>query len=353
MTVKLNRFIAILVLLALTISFSGCFLFGGGNDALPEWRTAPTAIINSEMALTHVAELFELPENLLLVDPEAGEIVAVTAESSRITGFKVTLTEQVWDEDVAFFIVTRDYRVYFNLSGEEVRDGVYLISRYDEDALTGFELPLPVVSAPGTATLPEISLPDVLDVLDGFDVLESFGLHELLGGLEGLDIAALLALLSELGVFDVLDSVDLHQVLETQGVCECGLAFPAAPVTPAETTPPPPQAEAPAAITSPPIAETPPPVETLRISSSREALALLMRVTNIPEDSLQNAFLLGISAEDILNSEYTTVDGRTVTGYSFVVRGTFYSEPVIGFLVAEDGRIFYRLETDRTTIHEY
>jgi len=144
-----SRFFALITLLAVTISFSGCFLFSKDDGTLPDWRVSPTAIVSPEMALAHVVELLELSEDFFFVDAEAGEITAVTAESSRITGFAVSFVGGLWEEDVAFFLVTRDYRVYYNIGGEEVRDGVFLISRYEEDVFTEREIiPEPPVSLP-------------------------------------------------------------------------------------------------------------------------------------------------------------------------------------------------------------
>jgi len=135
-----NKCIKIAALLALTISLSGCFLFGSGDNAEQEWLVNPTAIISPEMAITFVAELFELPEDMFYA--EDGTISAVTAEGGRREGFAVFLHEPLWNEDVSFFLVTRDYRLFLNFGGEEVRSGVFLISPIAEDMLTEIE-PLP------------------------------------------------------------------------------------------------------------------------------------------------------------------------------------------------------------------
>jgi hypothetical protein len=132
-----NKCIKIAALLALTISLSGCFLFGGGDNAEQEWLVNPTAIISPEMAITFVAELFELPEDMFYA--EDGTISAVTAEGGRREGFAVFLREPLWNEDVSFFLVTRDYRLFLNFGGEEVRSGVFLIVPIAEDMLTEIE----------------------------------------------------------------------------------------------------------------------------------------------------------------------------------------------------------------------
>ena len=147
---------AILVLTSISIVFAGC----KSDEESSDWRTTPTAIVSSEMALVHVAELLELSEDLFFTDDEAGEITAVTAESSRITGFPVYATaSSLWNEDVEFFLVTRDYRVYYNIGGEEVRAGVPLVSLYEDGVLTERE--------PEPEPEPE---PDVTDEPDEPDV---------------------------------------------------------------------------------------------------------------------------------------------------------------------------------------
>jgi len=168
--------IAILVLTSISIIFActGCFIFSKDDDTLPDWRVSPTAIVNSEMALAHVAELLELSEDFFFADSDAGEITAVTAESSRITGFVVSFVGGLWEEDVAFFLVTRDSRVYYNIGGEEVRNGVFLISRYEEDIFTEREIiPEPSPDEPDVGDdVPGVpsDVPDVpLDDTDDLD----------------------------------------------------------------------------------------------------------------------------------------------------------------------------------------
>jgi hypothetical protein len=133
---------AFLLLFAVIVSigFSGCFLFGGDKEEeLPDWRVSPTAIVDSEMALAHVEwyfELMEFPEGTFFTDKDARELTGVTAEQSRISGFAVELTQPLWAEDISFFFVTRDGRLFYNLAGQEVRAGVPLILEFDAEALT-------------------------------------------------------------------------------------------------------------------------------------------------------------------------------------------------------------------------
>jgi hypothetical protein len=132
-TCKLIKIAAILMLLSLTVSLSGCFLFGSEEEELPDWRVNPTAIVNSDMALEYIEWYFELmnfPANSFFAEHDAEEITAVTGSGSRISGFAVELIQPLWEEDVTFFLVTRSSRIYYNLGNEEVRNGVPLIERF-------------------------------------------------------------------------------------------------------------------------------------------------------------------------------------------------------------------------------
>ncbi|MCL2693691.1 MAG: hypothetical protein FWE60_01140 [Oscillospiraceae bacterium] len=122
-----------------SISLSGCPLSGSSEEELPDWRVRPTAIVDTEMALEHLEWYFgllEFPEGSFRAGSQAREITAVTKEGSRINGFTVELSQPLWEEDVTFFLVTRDKRIFYNIGGEEVRDGVPLIIRFEEGALT-------------------------------------------------------------------------------------------------------------------------------------------------------------------------------------------------------------------------
>jgi hypothetical protein len=139
------------LLLVTMLAFAAC---KPDEADLPEWRVNPTAVVNSELALAHVEwyfELMEFPENSFFVFNEDDEITAVTENGSRINGFAVYLRRPLWEEDVAFFLVTRDERIFYNLGGQEVRGDVPLVERFSlEDAewvlrelpdLSGTELP--------------------------------------------------------------------------------------------------------------------------------------------------------------------------------------------------------------------
>ncbi|MCL2638725.1 MAG: hypothetical protein FWD48_10205 [Oscillospiraceae bacterium] len=128
-----------LLLFAVTISFSGCFLFGGEEEELPDWRVNPTAIVNAELALEQVRwyfELMEFEEDAFYVEESAEELTAVTENGSRLSGFAVFLTQPLWSEDISFFFVARDGRLFYNLAGEQVRAGVPLIIPFETEALT-------------------------------------------------------------------------------------------------------------------------------------------------------------------------------------------------------------------------
>ncbi|MCL2696956.1 MAG: hypothetical protein FWE74_02605 [Oscillospiraceae bacterium] len=134
-----KRLFAVLSIFAVTISLSGCFLFGGKNEELPEWRVNPTAIVDSGLALAHIEwyfELLELPEDSFYIIPDAEEITAVNESGSRITGFSVYLSKPLWVEDVTFLFVTRDKRLFYNISGQEARADVPLIISFEADELT-------------------------------------------------------------------------------------------------------------------------------------------------------------------------------------------------------------------------
>ncbi|MDR2531997.1 MAG: hypothetical protein LBC82_04065 [Oscillospiraceae bacterium] len=134
---RLFRITVVWALFVTLLSFAGC----NRDNSQPDWLVKPTAVVSPEMAITHVAQLLELPEDLFYSPYLEGKSEkrtesAVTEKGSRINGFAVSLCEPLWNEDVSFFLVTRDYRVYFNLSGEYFRDGVPLISRYEDGVFT-------------------------------------------------------------------------------------------------------------------------------------------------------------------------------------------------------------------------
>jgi hypothetical protein len=137
MAVKVFRFTVVLVLLSmLSIVFTAC---KPEEEELPGWRVSPTAIVDAELARGHVEwyfELMEFPPDSFYTDPEAGEITAVTAGGSRVSGFAVFMHERLWMEDVTFFFVTRDERLFYNIGGEEARSGVPRVFEFDTEALT-------------------------------------------------------------------------------------------------------------------------------------------------------------------------------------------------------------------------
>jgi hypothetical protein len=127
-----------LLLFAVSISLSGCFLFGG-EEELPDWRVNPTAITTPQLALAHLEwyfELMEFPEDSFYIIEGEEEITAVSESGSRISGFAVYLRESLWAEDISFFFVTRDERLFYNIGRQEVRAGVPLIAEFSVETLT-------------------------------------------------------------------------------------------------------------------------------------------------------------------------------------------------------------------------
>jgi hypothetical protein len=140
---KLTKVAAVLIAFSLVLNLSGCFLFGGEDEELPDWRVKPTAIVNAELALAHLEwyfELLEFPADSFFAEADAAEITAVTDSRSRIVGFAVEVCQPLWVDDVSFFLITRDERIFYNLRGQEARDGVFLVHRFEEGALTLAEL---------------------------------------------------------------------------------------------------------------------------------------------------------------------------------------------------------------------
>jgi hypothetical protein len=148
MSVKFFRFTLFLFIILTIFLVTGCKSDDVDTSA-PNWRTTPTAIVSPEMAVVHVAELFalEYADVLELIDDffyspflagltKEQEILGVTAERSRINGFLVYPNVNIWEEGDVFFLVARDERVFYNLNGEEAREGVPLITRYREGSLT-------------------------------------------------------------------------------------------------------------------------------------------------------------------------------------------------------------------------
>jgi hypothetical protein len=124
------------LLLVTALAFTAC---SPEEEQLPDWRVNPTAIIDAGLALDHVAwyfELMEFPAGAFYAYADSAEITAVTPEGSRISGFAVYLNQPLWTDDVNFFLVTRDERLFYNIGGEEVRAGVYLVHRFETESLS-------------------------------------------------------------------------------------------------------------------------------------------------------------------------------------------------------------------------
>jgi len=128
------------ILLLFSILLAAC-----GGEETPR-DLPPVSITSPEAAIAYVSKTLGIPKASLIspfiegwTDEELA--MAVTDAGGRINGFVVYPVVDVADEDVWFFIVTRDVRIFYNLDGEEVRDGVPLIYRYQSDSLELYEFP--------------------------------------------------------------------------------------------------------------------------------------------------------------------------------------------------------------------
>gem|GEM_PF-6985216 len=119
--------LTLIMFITVNIFLTSCGLFG--KKETPDWQTKPTALTTPELAIFYLAKVFELPEELFYSTDEE-LVTAVTAERSLITGLVIYLNESLWEENIYFFLVTRDSLIYYNLGGEEDREDLFLVSRY-------------------------------------------------------------------------------------------------------------------------------------------------------------------------------------------------------------------------------